>query len=354
MKRGIQISVANYRKYIYTSTIVLVLFAIPFYSYAQNDEFGEFENFEQEDEFGEFESFSDSLSTPGEEHNHSCSNSEGCSGKRNKNMNWVWGVLGFTALSGVFVRYKNLRKYRGLFLLAALVVLGFYRSGCPCPIMSFQKGILWVLGEEVHWQSMAWFVGLVPVTYIFGRTWCGWVCHLGALQEFIFLPGRVKILQGEKAQKVMRFTRMALLGVLIVQLVITHTNLFKIIDPFKAAFNLRPGNITAWILLVLLLLSSIFIYRPFCKTTCPIGLILGWVGKIPGASVIGQKGDCSACVSCFNACKIKAITRNNKVSKIDNQECIGCGECLQGCNKNSLAFFRNNKNNRSEVICKKM
>ena len=323
-----------------------------------DDEFQEFDEFEQVDTAGsefvsadEFESF-EQVST-GEECSESCSG-EGCSGEKGKaNTNWVYGILLFTIVAGIFVRFKSLRSLRGLFLLSSLVILGFYRGACPCPIMSFQNGILALFGMEMQWHKLLWFVGLIPITYLLGKVWCGWICHLGALQEFLFVPGKVKILQSAKAQKIMRYTRMALLVILIAQLAITKTNLFKNIDPFKVAFNLYSINITGWILLGLLLLSSVFIYRPFCKTVCPIGLVLGWISKIPGAAVIGVKGDCTGCVSCFRSCKINAITRDDKFSMLDNQECIACGECIQGCSKKTLQFVRKNKNHGDIVPCER-
>ena len=57
-------------------------------------------------------------------------------------------------------------------------------------------------------------------------------------------------------------------------------------------------------------------------------MILGWVGKIPGASVLGPGGQCVGCGVCNSACRINAITRDGKRSVLENQECIRCGECL--------------------------
>ena len=77
-----------------------------------------------------------------------------------------------------------------------------------------------------------------------------------------------------------------------------------------------------WVLLAALLVASVLIHRPFCKTVCPIGLLLGWVSKIPGASVLGPGDHCLGCSACNGACRINAITREAKASVLDNQECI--------------------------------
>ena len=313
------------------------------------DEFEEFNEFEHasasDDEFGEF--------TEGVEVECSAS-CDGCAhaSGSNEQLWWVLSILGVTIVAGFLVRLKSAVSLRGLFLITSLIVLGFYKGGCPCPIMSMQHVVLAGIGGEVKWTGMIWFLGLLPITYLFGKVWCGWICHLGALQEIIYLPGKVKILQSEKAQKRMRYIRIALFIALIGQIIYTQTNLFKVIDPFKVAFNLRAANTTGWVLLGLLILSSLFIYRPFCKAICPIGLVLGWISKIPGASILAPKKTCVGCKTCNNSCKINAITRDNKFSKLDNQECIACGECTADCKKDSIKFVRNTKEYASKTVCK--
>lgn len=307
----------------------------------------EFETFEQTDEFQTFENDTaniDEFSSFDESTEKSCTaeSCNGCGNKKSDNSKlwWIFASLLATVLAGFMVRYRSLRNLRGFMLLAALVVFGFYRGGCPCPIMSFQHIIFAVFGDDPNWIGMLWFLGLIPITYLFGKVWCGWICHLGALQEFLFLPGKVKVLQSEKAQKIMRAIRIVLLIALIVQIFITKTNLFKTIDPFKVAFNLRAGNMLGWVLLGLLVISSVFIYRPFCKTVCPVGLMLGWVSKIPGASILAPKKECVGCKVCDTSCKINAITATSKISKLDNQECIACGNCITDCKKSAMYFVR--------------
>lgn len=330
-------------------------------SYIQDED--EFKEFSQEDTTDEFKEFTEDTDDEFKEFDgcHStkttCSNQSQCGGCSVKDktdystLYWTLGILLVTIISGFLVRLKKGIYFRGIILLSSLIILGFWKGGCPCMISSFENLFLSPT-VDVNWQSLIWFLGLITITYIFGRVWCGWVCHLGALQEFLYHPGKIKILQSEKAQRIMRITRVVLLGVLVTQLLITQTNIWCSIDPFKAAFNLFSTSTITYILLFLLIISSLFIYRPFCKTMCPIGLVLGWVAKIPGASIIGIKGKCTSCITCNSSCKINAITRDNKVSKIENQECIACGDCLYDCKQGSLMFLRKNKDNSDVIFCK--
>lgn len=234
------------------------------------------------------------------------------------------------------IKYENFRKTRGLFLIISVGYLGFYKGACPCMILSFQNTILAILGQPVEWISMVWFLGLVPLTYFFGKVWCGWLCHLGGLQDFLYQSPKLKFLKTNKSQSILRYFRIGLLVVLVIQLIITKTNLYIHYDPFKVAFNLFSANTTGYVLLILLLASSVLIYRPFCRGVCPVGLILGWVALIPGARRLSKDENCIDCISCAKSCRTKAMIYEHKKSILNVQDCILCGDCLGSCKKNSL------------------
>jgi len=261
----------------------------------------------------------------------------------------------FTIIAGIFLRFKPTRKLRGIFLIASAVTLGFYVGACPCPISSFSYAVIAASGGEVHWDNMLWFLALIPITFVFHKVWCGWICHLGALQEFLYIPAaKMNFLRGRKAQLVMKYMRYILVLALIVQLAITHSYLYDEVDPFKTAYNLGyNAEYIEWILLGLLLLTSVFIYRPFCKAACPIGLILGWVTKIRGAAVLGDNGNCVGCSLGSQNCNTQAIYRVENYSVLDNKECIACGECMDHCRKSALEIFRKGEKHNDVVkMCK--
>ncbi|MBN2681659.1 MAG: 4Fe-4S binding protein [Bacteroidales bacterium] len=274
---------------------------------------------------------------------------------KNRTLRWTLYALALTLLAGILVRFRQTRSLRGFFLLGSLFLFGFYNGGCPCMLSSIQDTFLAIMGYDFKWQNLLWFLGLIPLTYLFGKVWCGWICHLGAVQEFVYLPARFAIFRGETAMRVMKIIRWTLLVALVIQLAVMGSIYFCKIDPFKAIFSLMiPDNhftITV-ILLGLLLLTSLFSYRPFCKSACPVGLSLGLISKIPGASVIGIKGECAGCKVCSKACNQDAIIRKEKFSILNNTDCIACGDCIDACNKQGLHFFRKSKKHPEIIHCK--
>ncbi len=330
---------------------LLILF-ISISAYAQEDEFAEFsENTEfvdDEDEFSSGDEFSG-----GENEFSEFSDSDVMETKSSTNwnrFNWAVSILFVTLLAGIFVRYEKTRKLRPLFLLGVVVILGFYRGG-PGIISSFQNTFLFFIGATGKWTAIVLFLGVLVLTYFQGKVFCGWVCYLGAIQEFLYI-GKAKIFQSAKAQKIMRIIRYVILGILLLQLTITQGIEWSKIGPFKVIFNLYSPNITGYVLLVILLISSLFIHRPFCKIACPAGLIFGWVTKIPGAAVLGITDSCAGCKTCSTACEINAITRDGKTSKLDNQECIMCGECMSDCKIKSIKPFNKGEKHHGKIVLK--
>jgi ferredoxin len=240
------------------------------------------------------------------------------------------------AFISLMIQYPAFRKTRGLFLLGALFYLGFYRGACPCMISSFEDLPLMLLGVPIRWEALLWFLLLLPATYFFGKIWCGWLCHLGALQEFLYHTPKMKILTTNKAQKTLKIIQITVFVVWILQLIITRSNLFCEYDPFKVAFNLISANTIGYVLLAVLLISSVLIYRPFCRTTCPVGLLLGWVSYLPGARKLYKDEACIHCKSCDKACKPRAMVHENKRTTLRSEDCILCGECLSECKINAI------------------
>lgn len=236
-----------------------------------------------------------------------------------------------TLLAGWIFRFRTGRSFRSSILLGSLVYFGFYTGGCPCMISSFQNLLLFLMGESVRWINLIWILGLFLLTYFFGRIWCGWICHLGALQEFLYHPVRKLNSLSPDVRKTFRVIRIVAILVLMIQLLITKTNLFITIDPFKVAFNMRSANLVGWILMAILLISSLLVYRPFCQAFCPVGLVMEWIARLPGASFLQTNKQCKSCNQCQKACPSEVISKNTSGVLINNQACIRCGQCIDQC-----------------------
>jgi polyferredoxin len=129
--------------------------------------------------------------------------------------------------------------------------------------------------------------------------------------------------------------RFVVLGIIIVYPLLKQEKLFGKIDPFKTLFNL-DGSITLVILLGFVLLTSIFIYRPYCRYFCPFGAVLGAVNAL-GFFKLQFNGVCTACRICEKSCMFDALKAKNLSSPVvDKTICIACMECTRACPKKVL------------------
>ncbi|MEI6614742.1 MAG: 4Fe-4S dicluster domain-containing protein [Chrysiogenales bacterium] len=126
----------------------------------------------------------------------------------------------------------------------------------------------------------------------------------------------------------------ALLILIILWPLIYRQKLFLKLDPFKALFNLE-GSTFLLLFGGLVLISSLFFYRPFCRYVCPFGAAAGIINRL-GFFHLKMKIDqtCSGCNSCLSRCPATAIRpQRGQGAMIDAANCIACGECGAACKK---------------------
>ena len=236
-----------------------------------------------------------------------------------------------TLLAGFAVRFPRLHVLRPLFLLTSVVFLGFYLGGCPCPIKGFESLVGLFNGESIHRLPLILLGSALVLTPLLGPVWCGWVCHLGGFQEFLY---RKNLLPqpGPKISNIFVQVRRIVGISFILWMVITAKPFWEPIDPFRSAFNLIATHPVSWVLLIAMLLSSLFIYRPFCRTFCPVGMLIGELNRISFAAKIRVSEKCVSCKRCSEVCGMGAIQRG----ELNQMSCIACGACVDACRKQAI------------------
>lgn len=91
------------------------------------------------------------------------------------------------------------------------------------------------------------------------------------------------------------------------------------------------GRLFDWklFILVVILISSLFFYRFFCRFLCPLGAVYSLFSgiSIPGIQV--DEGACTHCGACVRYCKMD-------IRKPGDRECIQCGECMEHCSRRAI------------------
>jgi len=82
-----------------------------------------------------------------------------------------------------------------------------------------------------------------------------------------------------------------------------------------------------------------FIGRLYCYY-CPLGTLLGWIGRLGGQQVTTDETHCIQCGLCTSACPLSIDVKSYAVQGIpmDNLRCVGCGHCVDACPTKTLRY----------------
>ena len=188
------------------------------------------------------------------------------------------------------------------------------------------------------------------VTLIFGRFFCGWACHFGAIQELSWM-----ILKKLNIKPITINSRLVVILPLIVLLnyYVLPNAWYALNNPWKLDINLATPDIWAFLpgaiigSLTFLIDGFLIVYflgkKGFCRFICPWGAFL----KIPNMFSmfkVRKTGECTLCHECTTGCPvgIDVSYEINHYGKVNNTNCTSCMICTTGCPSNALSYkFKN-------------
>jgi polyferredoxin len=231
--------------------------------------------------------------------------------------------LSLGILLGALAFFLKLKRARNVMLLASLVFFGFYAGGCNCSVGAFLKLFYNIFFDKTNLILLSLLIGIpILTTIFFGRIFCGYICPAGALQEFAAVRDRLIKIK-PSVEKKLRYLRFVFFTLIILISILRNEFIFPHISPFKAIFNLS-GNYIQIALALLILVLSLFIYRPFCRFLCPLSIVLELAGKFSIFKIEKDKIHCEKCKRCAAKCPVDAI---DAAGNINNGLCIRCEEC---------------------------
>lgn len=178
--------------------------------------------------------------------------------------------------------------------------------------------------------------------FLANKIFCGWACPFGALQDFIFRLNRdSKDRKGVFPQHKVSFAlsntiRIVFFVVFILVAFLWDRSIIEAINPFNT-FNPAKLTYTSISFILIMLIASLFIYRPWCHFFCPFGLA-GWiVEKFSRFKIKVNFTTCVACEECAKACPSQAMAAILKQDQVI-PDCFTCGTCLNACPTKSITF----------------
>lgn len=188
-------------------------------------------------------------------------------------------------------------------------------------------------------------IATLGVALVAGRAFCGWLCGLGAIQDFVAewtrkLLGEKRHIRGKPGKTILplrlppavdRPLRYAKYLVLLAILIASLTAVFPPLRefcPVRAVFSLRMTTLL-WVALAVFLAGSILVERFWCKFLCPLGATLAIFNKISPVRLVSTS-NCNNCGRCDIECSMDI---EGVPTKLTDTDCIRCMECLETCTR---------------------
>jgi polyferredoxin len=233
------------------------------------------------------------------------------------------------------------------------------------PISSLMSLYYFILSGNIHQAHPAGlviFIAILAVSFVFGKSFCSWICPIGFISESLGDFGekiQKKIFKKRiKMPKILdyplRSLKYLLLGFFAYSIFFSMTAValkyfldspYNIISDVKMYyFFAEISKFSLYVISALLLLSVVF--RNFwCRYLCPYGALLGFFSLFSPTKIKRNKESCIDCNLCAKACP--SFIKVDKVSTVISDECTTCLSCVDACPvKNTLELKTVYKNKK--------
>ncbi|MFX1564328.1 MAG: 4Fe-4S binding protein [Promethearchaeota archaeon] len=223
---------------------------------------------------------------------------------------------------------------------------------------------------------------LLIVPALVGRSFCGWVCPFGFVQDLLSLsPIRTRY-PSRGTDAALAPIKYVILGITLLVVtwlgvwtflgieedlattlgsfsiafwsVLSPAATFFVIIPWLYLTNQISPFITEWhkmlawqpiiwirlIFLSIIILLALFVRRPYCRWFCPAGALLGLVGQFSLLGISRRPAECpgSSCDSqrCQNECPMGIRVMEAPWGRLYSRRCILCLDCLAKCEHEAI------------------
>ncbi len=264
-----------------------------------------------------------------------------------------WGILtnGYAAgfLPGGPTLYSGPLKH--------FCVPGMNCYSCPGALGACPIGAVQAILDGRHRGFPFYVLGYLAMAGLLaGRFICGWLCLFGLIQELLYRIPTPKIRVPDRADRILRYLKYVVLAVLVIGIPLVYRTDFGMGVPAFCKYLCPVGTLEGGIpmailqdslratlgalfrwkvfLLILCVLASVFIHRPFCKYICPLGALYSLFQKVSLVRMNVDTGVCIDCGACGEACPMNVVPCREP----NSPECIRCGECTEVCPVKALSF----------------
>jgi Na+-translocating ferredoxin:NAD+ oxidoreductase RnfG subunit len=235
-------------------------------------------------------------------------------------LQWEDGAIVLLLLLAVIAATRKIKKLRIPLLVASVLIIGFMAKSSLSlgNFMSIIMNKMPIITERPIWFFLV--IGILVVTLILGKNiYCGYICPFGAAQEGIYEA--LNLTKNKLDQRIIAVagkSRWFFIWLAAMLALYSNNPGIASYEPFSPFFG-GKANTAQWIMMGLILVTSIVVFRFWCRCFCPIGTVLDFLAQAKR--------------------KIKKIFVKRPAAQLNsavhNQSgCVSCSTCKSGCGKN--------------------
>jgi len=201
--------------------------------------------------------------------------------------------------------------------------------------------------SHVHLSNIVVLVAALVVALLARNAFCGWICPFGFIQDMVHsfsaavqkrMPAIGKAVKALKQRgaplavldRYLRFLKYGVLAWAVAGAAAYGFMVFRDYDPWAALWNLLELSLAGGTaVLVIVLVASFFVERPWCRYACPLGAATGLLGALSPIYLKREAESCKACAVCTKTCPMGLPVHT--ATTIKSVDCIGCLECVDEC-----------------------
>ncbi len=212
------------------------------------------------------------------------------------------------------------------------------------PIASLMNLKVLLLSGEVpvlHPAGMFLLLAFLAMSWIFRKSFCGWLCPVGTISEYLWRLGRQTFGRNFHLPRKLDFGLRSLKYLLLclflyavgsMSVPAIHAFLegpYGVVDDVKMLNFFRFLGVTGGIIVGLLVVASVFVQNFWCRYLCPYGALMGLAAA---ASPVRIRRDTSLCIDCGKCAKAcPSVLPVDELVTISSVECTGCMQCVASC-----------------------
>jgi polyferredoxin len=188
--------------------------------------------------------------------------------------------------------------------------------------------------------NFALFLALLGLTIVARRAFCGWICPVGSVSEWLQrLFHRVRehggpialVPPGSRADRALPWLRAVTLGVVLYFTYRTGELVFRGYDPYYILFSVHGHDVRWWSYGILPGIVALVLVAPmgWCRYLCPLGGTLWPFSRLAVLRLSRGPATCTSCRVCDRVCP-QAIQVSRGID-IASGECTLCMECVEAC-----------------------